>query len=106
MAGALTVRIKDALKSIFFQALEGTLTYVKAGPFVNLSSVNLSVVADQILINVIGNDSFVVTEVGFMIEIEIKIFAQLKFRLGRLSLSLSFWLRMFVPSRNTAVVRR
>lgn len=82
VAGALTVLMKDALKPTLLQTLEGTPTFVHAGPFANLASGNSSVVADQIALKLVGPDGFVVTEAGFGSEIGLEKFVHLKCRLG------------------------
>lgn len=46
------------------QTLEGTPVLVHAGPFANIAHGNSSVIADQIGLKLVGQDGFVVTEVG------------------------------------------
>lgn len=84
VAGALAVLMKDALKPNLLQTLEGTPTFVHAGPFANLASGNSSVVADQVALKLVGEDGFVVTEAGFGSEIGLEKFIHLKCRLGGL----------------------
>lgn len=84
VGGALTVLMKDALKPNLLQTLEGTPTFVHAGPFANLASGNSSVVADQVALKLVGSDGFVVTEAGFGSEIGLEKFVHLKCRLGGL----------------------
>ena len=84
VAGALTVLMKDALKPNLLQTLEGTPTFVHAGPFANIASGNSSVVADQLALKLVGPDGFVVTEAGFGSEIGLEKFVHLKCRLGDL----------------------
>lgn len=82
IGGALTVLMKDALKPNLLQTLEGTPTFVHAGPFANIASGNSSVVADQVALKLVGPDGFVVTEAGFGSEIGLEKFVHLKCRLG------------------------
>lgn len=82
VAGALTVLMKDALKPNLLQTLEGTPTFVHAGPFANLASGNSSVVSDQVALKLVGKDGFVITEAGFGSEIGLEKFVHLKCRLG------------------------
>lgn len=82
VAGALTVLMKDALMPNLLQSLEGTPTFVHAGPFANLASGNSSVVADQLALKLVGSDGFAVTEAGFGSEIGLEKFVHLKCRLG------------------------
>lgn len=84
VGGALTVLMKDALKPNLLQTLEGTPTFVHAGPFANIASGNSSVVADQVALKLVGPDGFVVTEAGFGSEIGLEKFVHLKCRLGGL----------------------
>lgn len=84
IGGALTVLMKDALKPNLLQTLEGTPTFVHAGPFANIASGNSSVVADQVALKLVGSDGFVVTEAGFGSEIGLEKFVHLKCRLGNL----------------------
>lgn len=82
VAGAVTVLMKDAIKPNLLQTLEGTPTFVHAGPFANLASGNSSVVADQVALKLVGPDGFVITEAGFGSEIGLEKFVHLKCRLG------------------------
>lgn len=85
VAGALAVLMKDALKPNLLQTLEGTPTFVHAGPFANLASGNSSVVADQVALKLVGPEGFVITEAGFGSEIGLEKFVHLKCRLGGVS---------------------
>lgn len=82
VGGALAVLMKDALMPNLLQTLEGTPTFVHAGPFANLASGNSSVVADQVALKLVGGDGYVVTEAGFGSEIGLEKFVHLKCRLG------------------------
>ncbi|KAL9109296.1 MAG: hypothetical protein Q9227_006051 [Pyrenula ochraceoflavens] len=72
--GALTALMKDAIKPNLMQSLEGTPTFVHAGPFANISIGNSSVLADKLALKLAGTEpdedyssksGFVVTEAGF-----------------------------------------
>ena len=72
--GALTALMRDALKPNLMQSLEGTPTFVHAGPFANISIGNSSVLADKLALKLAGTEpdedhesktGFVVTEAGF-----------------------------------------
>ncbi|KAL9619522.1 MAG: hypothetical protein Q9160_005885 [Pyrenula sp. 1 TL-2023] len=72
--GALTVLMKDAIKPNLMQSLEGTPTFVHAGPFANISIGNSSILADKLALKLAGTEldedheskaGFVVTEAGF-----------------------------------------
>lgn len=82
LRGALTVLMKDAIKPNLLQTIEGTPTFVHAGPFANIASGNSSVVADQVALKLVGPNGFVVTEAGFGSDIGLEKFVHLKCRLG------------------------
>ena len=72
--GALTALMKDAIKPNLMQSLEGTPTFVHAGPFANISIGNSSVLADKLALKLAGTEpdedyetkaGYVVTEAGF-----------------------------------------
>lgn len=72
--GALTALMRDAIKPNLMQSLEGTPTFVHAGPFANISIGNSSVLADKLALKLAGTEpdedheskaGFVVTEAGF-----------------------------------------
>ena len=72
--GALTALMKDAIKPNLMQSLEGTPTFVHAGPFANISIGANSVLADKLALKLAGTEldenheektGFVVTEAGF-----------------------------------------
>ena len=64
-AGALTVLMKDTLMPTLMQTLEGTPSFVHAGPFANIAHGNSSIVADQIALKLVGPEGYVITEAGF-----------------------------------------
>jgi len=84
ITGALAVLLKDTIKPTLMQTLEGTPTFVHAGPFANIASGNSSVVADQLALKLVGPDGIVVTEAGFGSEIGLEKFVNLKCRAGGL----------------------
>ncbi|KAI4149237.1 MAG: hypothetical protein LQ340_004735 [Diploschistes diacapsis] len=72
--GALTALMRDAIKPNLMQSLEGTPTFVHAGPFANISIGANSVLADKLALKLAGTEpdedhnekvGFVVTEAGF-----------------------------------------
>lgn len=72
--GALTALMRDTIKPNLMQSLEGTPTFVHAGPFANISIGNSSVLADKLALKLAGTEpdedyeskaGFVVTEAGF-----------------------------------------
>ena len=72
--GALTALMKDAIKPNLMQSLEGTPTFVHAGPFANISIGNSSILADKLALKLAGTEpdedhetkaGYVVTEAGF-----------------------------------------
>lgn len=79
-AGAVTVLMKDAIKPTLMQTLEGTPTFVHAGPFANIAHGNSSIIADQIALKLVGKDGYVLTEAGFGADIGMEKFFNIKCR--------------------------
>ena len=82
--------MKDALKPTLLETLEGTPTFVHAGPFLTLTSGNSSMVADQFPLKLAGSASFVITKAWFGSEIGLEQFIHLKCRLGNIRLAVLF----------------
>ena len=66
--GALAVLMKDALLPTLMQTVERTPVLVHAGPFANIAIGNSSIVADRLALKLAGEDGYVVTEAGELIE--------------------------------------
>ena len=79
-AGAMTVLMKDAVMPNLMQTLEGTPSFVHAGPFANIAHGNSSIIADQIALRLVGKEGFVVTESGFGADIGMEKFLDIKCR--------------------------
>jgi len=79
-AGALTVLMKDTLMPTLMQTLEGTPSFVHAGPFANIAHGNSSIVADQIALKLVGPEGYVITEAGFGADIGMEKFFNIKCR--------------------------
>ncbi|NMC78419.1 MAG: formate--tetrahydrofolate ligase [Chloroflexi bacterium] len=77
VAGALTVRMRDAIKPTLMQTLEGTPVFVHAGPFANIAHGNSSILADKIGLKLAD---FVVTESGFGADMGMEKFFDIKCR--------------------------
>jgi methylenetetrahydrofolate dehydrogenase (NADP+)/methenyltetrahydrofolate cyclohydrolase/formyltetrahydrofolate synthetase len=75
--GALTVLMKDAIKPTLMQSLEGTPTFVHAGPFANIAHGNSSIIADKIALKLAD---YVVTESGFGADCGMEKFMDIKCR--------------------------
>jgi methylenetetrahydrofolate dehydrogenase (NADP+) / methenyltetrahydrofolate cyclohydrolase / formyltetrahydrofolate synthetase len=76
-AGAMTVLMKDAIMPTLMQTLEGTPSFVHAGPFANIAHGNSSIVADKIALKL---GDYVVTESGFGADIGMEKFFNIKCR--------------------------
>merc|ERR1711970_1564544 len=85
VAGALTVLMKDAIRPNLMQTLEGTPVFVHAGPFANIAHGNSSILADKISLKLVGENGFVVTEVGFGADIGMEKFCNIKCRTSGIS---------------------
>jgi len=77
VAGAMTVLMKDAIKPTLMQTLEGTPSFVHAGPFANIAHGNSSIIADKIALKLAD---YVVTESGFGADIGMEKFFDIKCR--------------------------
>ena len=77
VAGAMTVLMKDAIKPTLMQTLEGTPSFVHAGPFANIAHGNSSIIADKIALKLAD---YVVTESGFGADIGMEKFFNIKCR--------------------------
>ena len=82
VAGALTVLMKDAIKPILMQTLEGTPAFVHAGPFANIAHGQSSIIADKIALKLAD---YVVTESGFGADIGMEKFMDIKCRYSGLT---------------------
>lgn len=82
--GALTVLMKDTIMPNLLQTLEGTPSFVHAGPFANIAHGNSSIVADQIALKLVGPDGYVITEAGFGADIGMEKFFNIKCRYSHL----------------------
>ena len=85
VGGALTVLMKDAILPNLMQTLEGTPSFVHAGPFANIAHGNSSIVADQLALKLAGADGYVLTEAGFGADMGFEKFANIKCRYSGLA---------------------
>jgi len=76
-AGAATVVMKESIKPTLMQTMEGTPTFVHAGPFANIAHGNSSIVADRIAVRM---GDYVITEAGFGADIGAEKFFNIKCR--------------------------
>ncbi|HUA19856.1 MAG TPA: formate--tetrahydrofolate ligase [Bryobacteraceae bacterium] len=79
-SGALTVLMKDTIMPNLMQTLEGTPAFVHAGPFANIAHGNSSIVADQIALQLVGPEGYVLTEAGFGADMGFEKFCDIKTR--------------------------
>lgn len=80
IAGAATVLLKDAVKPNLVQTLEGTPVLVHCGPFANIAHGNSSVIADNIALDMVGPEGYVITEAGFGADVGLEKFVHIKSR--------------------------
>jgi formyltetrahydrofolate synthetase len=85
VTGALTVLMKDALMPNLMQTIEGTPSFVHAGPFANIAHGNSSIVADQLALKLVGPDGYVLTEAGFGADMGFEKFCNIKCRYSGLT---------------------
>src|SRR4030043_1301473 len=69
--------MKDAIKPTLMQSLEGTPTFVHAGPFANIAHGNSSIIADKIALKMAD---YVITESGFGADCGMEKFMNIKCR--------------------------
>ncbi len=81
VAGAMTVLMKDALKPTLMQTLEGSPSFVHAGPFANIAHGNSSIISDRIAVKLAD---YVVTESGFGADCGMEKFFNIKCRVSGL----------------------
>mmetsp|Transcript_21125 Transcript_21125/g.58609 ORF Transcript_21125/g.58609 Transcript_21125/m.58609 type:complete len:648 (+) Transcript_21125:252-2195(+) len=80
IGGAVMVLMKDTIMPTLLQTLEGTPTFVHAGPFANIAHGNSSIIADLMGLKLVGKDGYVVTEAGFGADIGMEKFMNIKCR--------------------------
>src|SRR5579862_9604486 len=80
VSGALTVLMKDTIMPNLMQTIEGTPSFVHAGPFANIAHGNSSIVADQLALKLVGPDGYVLTEAGFGADMGMEKFFNIKCR--------------------------
>lgn len=85
VGGALAVLLKDALLPTLMQTVEGTPVLIHTGPFANLAHGQSSVVADQLALQLVGPDGYVLTEAGFGADIGGEKAMNIKCRAGGLT---------------------
>ena len=84
VTGAISVLMKDAIHPTLMQTLEQTPVFVHAGPFANIAHGNSSIIADQIALQAVGKEGFVLTEAGFGADIGMEKFFNIKCRVSKL----------------------
>src|SRR5216684_816656 len=67
------------------QTIEVTLAFVHAGPFANFAGGNASIVADQIVLKLVGPQGYVLTEAGFGADMGFEKFCNIKCRYSGLA---------------------
>ncbi|MFH2104479.1 MAG: formate--tetrahydrofolate ligase [Chloroflexota bacterium] len=77
VAGAMTVLMIDAIKPTLMQTLEGTPSFVHAGPFANIAHGQSSIISDKIALKLAD---YVITESGFGADIGMEKFFGIKCR--------------------------
>ena len=85
VTGALTVLMKDTIMPNLMQTIEGTPSFVHAGPFANIAHGNSSIVADQIALKLVGPEGYVLTEAGFGADMGMEKFFNIKCRYSGLT---------------------
>jgi formyltetrahydrofolate synthetase len=79
VAGAMTALLRDAVMPNLMQTLNGSPTFVHAGPFANIAQGNSSIIADKLALKLVP-DGYVVTESGFGADCGMEKFMNIKCR--------------------------
>ncbi len=79
VAGAMTVLLRDAIMPNLMQTLNGSPSFVHAGPFANIAQGNSSIISDKIALKLVP-DGYVITESGFGADCGMEKFMNIKCR--------------------------
>ena len=79
VAGAMTVLLKEAIMPNLMQTLNGSPSFVHAGPFANIAQGNSSIISDRIALKLVPN-GYVITESGFGADCGMEKFMNIKCR--------------------------
>ncbi|KAL1253704.1 hypothetical protein QQF64_015933 [Cirrhinus molitorella] len=64
VSGPLAMFLKDALKPVLMQTVEGTPVFLHTSPLADIAQGGTSILADKLALKMVGSEGFVVTESG------------------------------------------
>ncbi|ROI33849.1 C-1-tetrahydrofolate synthase, cytoplasmic [Anabarilius grahami] len=80
ISGPLAMLLKDALKPVLMQTVEGTPVFLHTSPLDDIAHGSPSILADKIALKMVGSKGFVVTESGHGADIGLEKFFNIKCR--------------------------
>ncbi|KAG1964545.1 C-1-tetrahydrofolate synthase, cytoplasmic [Pimephales promelas] len=80
VSGPLAMLLKDALKPVLMQTVEGTPVFLHTSPLVDIAQGSPSILADKMALKMVGSKGFVVTEAGHGANIGLEKFFNIKCR--------------------------
>uniref|UniRef100_A0A672SDS6 C-1-tetrahydrofolate synthase, cytoplasmic n=1 Tax=Sinocyclocheilus grahami TaxID=75366 RepID=A0A672SDS6_SINGR len=80
VSGPLAMLLKDALKPVLMQTVEGTPVFLHTSPLADIAQGSPSVLADKLALKMVGSKGFVVTESGHRADIGLEKFFNIKCR--------------------------
>uniref|UniRef100_A0A8C2K662 C-1-tetrahydrofolate synthase, cytoplasmic n=1 Tax=Cyprinus carpio TaxID=7962 RepID=A0A8C2K662_CYPCA len=78
--GPLAMLLKDALKPVLMQTVEGTPVFLHTSPLADIAQGSPSILADKLALKMVGSGGFVVTESGHGADIGLEKFFNIKCR--------------------------
>uniref|UniRef100_A0A9J8AFX1 C-1-tetrahydrofolate synthase, cytoplasmic n=1 Tax=Cyprinus carpio carpio TaxID=630221 RepID=A0A9J8AFX1_CYPCA len=80
VSGPLAMLLKDALKPVLMQTVEGTPVFLHTSPLADIAQGSPSILADKLALKMVGSGGFVVTESGHGADIGLEKFFNIKCR--------------------------
>ncbi|KAK7133040.1 hypothetical protein R3I94_015055 [Phoxinus phoxinus] len=80
VSGPLAMLLRDALKPVLMQTVEGTPVFLHTSPLVDIAQGSPSILADKMALKIVGSKGFVVSESGHGANIGLEKFFNIKCR--------------------------
>ncbi|XP_056619920.1 C-1-tetrahydrofolate synthase, cytoplasmic [Triplophysa dalaica] len=78
VCGTLVMILKDALKPVLMQTVEGTPVFVHTSPLADIAQGYTSILADKMALKLVGSEGFVVSESGYGADVGLEKFFNIK----------------------------
>lgn len=78
VSGPLAMLLKEALKPVLMQTVEGTPVFLHTSPLVDIAQGGPSILADKMALKMVGSEGFVVTESGHGADVGLEKFFNIK----------------------------